>query len=187
MSKTIKLILIFFSTIVQCINLNTVSMKDSKPLIKVYSLNKSGQDEQLVMLTPFKSDYHFLWYRSSNLIQWKKRRRMHVIKLPKKTDKLRSKRDMETDNDTEYWSKDFVRPTSGASLVAKFKQQWPVKLWRRYGLYSDDYLTLINSHWLRFPPPDPAINYALGGLYIAMMLVGTSGNALVLFMYFRLV
>lgn len=189
MSKTIQVTLIFFSTIVQCINLNTVSLKDNKPLMKVCSFNKSGQNDQLVMLKPFKCDYHFIWFRSSNLIQWKRRRRIfiHVIKLPRKTDRLRVKRDVDVNNDSLEWYEDSVRVTGPMSVVARFKQQWPVRQWAQYGLYTDDYLTLINSHWLYFAPPDPKIHYALGGLYIVMMVVGCSGNALVLVMYLKLV
>lgn len=202
LSRSIKLALIFLSTIVQCVNLNTVPINDNRSSMKVYSYNKSVQTAQLVMLKPFKCYYRFTSCRSNNLLQWKRRRRMFIdmIKLPEKTDyKLRHERDIEGDNsmfslnlELNNNSREWVhgiRYSSpvGFSLIARFKQQWPVAQWKQYRLYSDEYLTLINPHWLRFAPPAPAVNYALGALYVLMMLVGCTGNALVLFMYFKLV
>ncbi|XP_028171610.1 opsin, ultraviolet-sensitive-like [Ostrinia furnacalis] len=193
--KAIKLIFIVLSTVMQCVNLNTVSIKDNRLSMKVcYCNNKSDQNAQLVMLKPFKCYYRYMSCRSSNLLLWKRRRRVlsDMIKLPEKTDKIRHRREVERVNsymlnvrDNDSVPRKGLRYSPvGVSLVARFKQQWPVHLWRRYA-YTDDYLMLINSHWLRFPPPDPAINYALGALYVLMMVVGCTGNALVLFMYIK--
>lgn len=193
MSTIIKLILIFLSALAQCNLLNTFPTKETK-LVKE-SVHKSEYNLQSVILKPFKCHSDFLWRRLDNLKQWKKRRRIFVpIKiLPYKTDKLRERRKRAVESQSR--TIELVQTRSGLSvpvehslsLVARFKQQWPVRLWRERGWYTDDYLVLINSHWLRFPPPDPKVNYALGSLYIVMMVVGSSGNALVLLMYLRYV
>lgn len=70
-------------------------------------------------------------------------------------------------------------------LFAEFKRLWPVERWREYGFFSDDYLELINVHWLQFPPPSAALQKTLGGLYFLFSTVGCWGNVIVLFMYCR--
>lgn len=70
-------------------------------------------------------------------------------------------------------------------LVANFKRLWPVGRWREYGIFSEDYLDLINEHWLRFPPPSESLQKFLGGLYLVFSTVGCWGNITVLFMYFK--
>lgn len=70
-------------------------------------------------------------------------------------------------------------------LFEEFKRLWPVERWREYGFFSDDYLELINVHWLQFPPPSAALQKTLGGLYLLFSTVGCWGNVVVLFMYFR--
>lgn len=72
-------------------------------------------------------------------------------------------------------------------LLKNFKKSWPVESWKSYGLFTEDYLLLLNSHWMQFPPP-PAFNQiALGCLYVFLMILGCSGNILVIIMYARLV
>lgn len=73
------------------------------------------------------------------------------------------------------------------TLVLQFKRIYPVKMWKSYGLFSDDYINRINAHWLKFPPPDKSTHYLLAALYGIIMLVGFTGNALVIFMFTRLV
>ncbi|KAJ2951918.1 hypothetical protein O0L34_g4171 [Tuta absoluta] len=82
-------------------------------------------------------------------------------------------------------SSDTEAVTKRRELVAKFKQLWPVEQWGRWGYFSEDYLELINVHWLQFPPPNPALQKTLGGLYLFFSTVGCWGNVIVLFMYFR--
>lgn len=43
----------------------------------------------------------------------------------------------------------------------------------------------INPFWLDFPPAAPGTHYTLGAIYSIMMVLGLSGNALVIFMYIR--
>lgn len=74
--------------------------------------------------------------------------------------------------------------SDNSSLVKSFKQRWPVVNWRKW-LFTDDYLLLINQHWLQYPPPDPLNQYALGALYVVVMTVGCTGNAVVLLMYIK--
>lgn len=71
-------------------------------------------------------------------------------------------------------------------LVARFKESWPIQRWRYYGLFTDDYLDILNEHWLQFPPPSEAGQRALGGFYIIFVTVGLCGNLVVIIMYFRL-
>lgn len=68
-------------------------------------------------------------------------------------------------------------------MFAEFKRQWPVDRWREYGLFTDDYLNLINEHWLQFPPPSETLQKILGGLYLLFSTIGCWGNVIVLFMY----
>lgn len=70
-------------------------------------------------------------------------------------------------------------------LIADFKKQWPVLKWQEFGLFSDDYLDLINEHWLRFPPPNAYLQKTLGGVYVLFTTLGCAGNIIVLFMYIR--
>lgn len=79
-------------------------------------------------------------------------------------------------NDTLY---------SRQALVEKFKSIWPVSNWRKYGYFTDDYLFLINEHWLQFPPPDATAQKILGSIYILFATAGCWGNIMVLFMYFK--
>lgn len=66
-----------------------------------------------------------------------------------------------------------------------FKNKYPVNLWKDHGLYTDDYIKLINNHWLKFMPPNPTSHYVLGLLYTVIMVFGCTGNSLVIFMYFK--
>lgn len=66
-----------------------------------------------------------------------------------------------------------------------FKTKYPVNLWKDHGIYTDDYIKLINSHWLKFVPPHPMSHYILGLLYTVIMVFGCTGNSLVIFMYFK--
>nr|BAQ54849.1 opsin, rhodopsin-7 like [Anax parthenope] len=66
-----------------------------------------------------------------------------------------------------------------------FESRWPTSLWRNHGLYTDDYILLINPHWLGFPPPRPISHYILAVLYAIVMIIGVSGNFLVIFMFCR--
>lgn len=80
--------------------------------------------------------------------------------------------------------------TDGLTMtVAKtdFKTKYPIDDWKKYGFYTDDYIGLINGHWLAFDPPSNTAHYILGFLYTVIMVFGCSGNALVIFMYIKLV
>ncbi|XP_072940174.1 opsin, ultraviolet-sensitive-like isoform X2 [Epargyreus clarus] len=70
-----------------------------------------------------------------------------------------------------------------AFLVERFKQMWPVARWREIGFFSDDYLHLINEHWLQFPPPNANVQKVLGGIYVFFSTLGCWGNVIVLLMY----
>nr|BAQ54814.1 opsin, rhodopsin-7 like [Tanypteryx pryeri] len=71
------------------------------------------------------------------------------------------------------------------ALRERFRSLWPTAWWKTHGLYNDEYLLLINPHWLTFPPPRPSSHYILAVLYMVVMFVGVSGNFLVIFMFCR--
>lgn len=72
-----------------------------------------------------------------------------------------------------------------ADLIETFKQNYPIKLWKYYGLFKEDFILKINAHWLKFPPPNEKTHYFLAGLYLIIMSFGMFGNALVVFMISR--
>ncbi|XP_013190166.1 opsin, ultraviolet-sensitive-like [Amyelois transitella] len=194
MSKTIQLIFILLS-VMQCYNLND-SNSESDVSVNENSVAKSFHTIQTVILKRLKCHQDILWGRSGNLKLWKKRRRtIQPVKvlLSERVKREKPNYKIRRGEVSEPRTIHLVHMNSGLavsdvaplSLVARFKKQWPERLWREKGLYTNDYLVLINSHWLHFPPPDPSVNYVLGSLYIVMMAVGCSGNAYVLFMYLR--
>lgn len=145
-----------------------------------------------ISLDSFKCNSEILW-RCFNLRMWKKRKRICdiITRCLTKSDSLRLKREA-VEFDVGYVirgqssdSEGFVIEPEESLLVRRFKQRWPLDLWRRYGLFTDDYVEYINPHWLRFPPPDPAVYYSLGVLYILMTICGCLGNFIVVFMYIR--
>lgn len=70
---------------------------------------------------------------------------------------------------------------------AKLTAKYPIGKWRDHGFYTDDYIKLINSHWLEFEPPSFTAHCVLGVLYTVIMVFGCFGNFLVIFMYIKLV
>ncbi|XP_061710601.1 opsin, ultraviolet-sensitive-like [Cydia pomonella] len=183
MSKAINIEFIIILITTQCVNLNTVpETKEKKLLISEQSENSSA----IVELENKQCNYFgdFFLCSLDHLKQWKKRRRWCYVFKYNKDLFVRSKRSSEPRNPVRRLGLSESSVTDENTLIEDFKRRWPVELWRNY-LFTDDYLLLINSHWLHFAPPDPSSNYILGILYIAMMLVGTTGNALVLLMYFR--
>lgn len=72
-------------------------------------------------------------------------------------------------------------------VMPDFKTKYPINKWKENGFYTDDYIKLINIHWFQFEPPNATSHYVLGSLYAAIMVLGCFGNALVIFMYIKLV
>lgn len=70
-------------------------------------------------------------------------------------------------------------------LIDNFKKNWPVKQWIRTGFFSEEYLTDINVHWLKYPSPEPIYFYLFGFMYLIILSVGAIGNLLVIFLFFR--
>lgn len=71
------------------------------------------------------------------------------------------------------------------TILEEFKKNYPIQLWRKYGLFKEEFLTRINPHWLKFLPPYPSSHYILATLYIFIAIFGLSGNAFVIFMFIR--
>jgi r-opsin len=80
---------------------------------------------------------------------------------------------------------DVMNRTARGVAMTDFETRYPVGLWKEHGLYTDDYARLINAHWFKFAPPDPASHYALAFLYTVIMVFGCFGNSLVIFMYIK--
>ncbi|CAH1173477.1 unnamed protein product, partial [Phaedon cochleariae] len=72
-----------------------------------------------------------------------------------------------------------------SDIIQRFKSQWSVADWYKFGLFHDEQISDINVHWLTFPPPDDGHFYALGVLYIFLMIFGLTGNFLVVFLFTR--
>lgn len=70
-------------------------------------------------------------------------------------------------------------------LLESFKARWPVEKWRKFQYFTDDYLDLINEHWLEFSPPNETVQKVLGSIYVLFSTVGCWGNVMVLLMYLR--
>ncbi|CAH2105440.1 unnamed protein product [Euphydryas editha] len=70
-------------------------------------------------------------------------------------------------------------------LIQRFKKMWPVSTWKMSGYFTEDYLDLINKHWLQFPPPSEAAQKSLGAFYLLFATVGCWGNVMVIFMYLK--
>ncbi|XP_049869911.1 opsin, ultraviolet-sensitive-like [Pectinophora gossypiella] len=189
MTRAINLLLILIPIIVQCINVKTYLENNTVTNTSIQNFEKSAV--QTVNLKPFKCQTDFIWRRLDNLKQWKRRRRLRNLPLSTTSERrsFRVKRRALALVDevprVVYNRAIGAKERELEKLLVRFKARWPVARWRWYGAFTDEYLLLINPHWLQFPPPDPAHQYALGGLYIAMMTVGCVGNALVLLMYFR--
>ncbi|XP_046671566.1 uncharacterized protein LOC124361549 [Homalodisca vitripennis] len=72
-----------------------------------------------------------------------------------------------------------------SDLIEVFRSRYPVEEWKSLGLFTEDYLHLIDKHWLQFSPPRHSSHYILAGLYTLVMTVGVTGNCLVIFMFLR--
>lgn len=70
-------------------------------------------------------------------------------------------------------------------LIEKFRNSWPVTKWIENGYFSEEYISDINIHWLKYPPPEPTNFFVIGIIYIIIMTVGVAGNILVLYLFFR--
>lgn len=88
---------------------------------------------------------------------------------------LTSLNESEATNDNETFN----------ALLEQFKRMYPISLWKENGWFKEDYLYIINAHWLQFPPPSKASHYTLAVVYIFVLTAGMSGNALVIFMFFK--
>lgn len=194
MSLVLKVALIIIPMIVRCVNVNTVARcKDDKELSDVYHVNSLRRTvfNELVHAKPYNRHSDFLWRCLDKLKRWKKRRRIKkvvVFMMKENLHSLRWKRSFDQRNDTfilNVSTPQIIADGKSASLVARFKEKWPVRLWKEYGLFTEDYLLIINPHWLQFSPPLPVIHYTLGGIYIIILAIGCSGNMMVLYMYYR--
>ncbi|XP_045766084.1 opsin, ultraviolet-sensitive [Maniola jurtina] len=192
MSPTTKIIVIIFLMEIKCKNVDTFPEVKSELVTSVKGNSRESVVNYFICLNSFKCNSEILW-RCFNLKMWKKRKRIcaFVAKYVGKSFKPRLKRNT-VEFDVGYVIRDkssndeqFIIKPKESLLIRRFKQRWPLDLWRQYGLFTDDYIQYINPHWLRFPPPEPAVYYVLGGLYIAMALAGCLGNFTVVFMYHR--
>uniref|UniRef100_A0A8D8SKY0 Opsin, ultraviolet-sensitive n=1 Tax=Cacopsylla melanoneura TaxID=428564 RepID=A0A8D8SKY0_9HEMI len=89
-------------------------------------------------------------------------------------------------NLTVPWLQDtlYINETED-KLLETFRRMYPVETWKEKGWFTDDYLSLINRHWLQFEPPSSSSHYILASCYFLIMVIGCSGNVLVIVMYLR--
>ncbi|XP_021188527.3 opsin, ultraviolet-sensitive isoform X1 [Helicoverpa armigera] len=190
--------LVAASNIVYCLNSETTT----RVMDKTYAVQMQGvktkciycKITKIVALKPFKCHNDFLWRCLDDLKQWKRRRRSSdhfENQLNDESSKLKVTDGVVNDFASYQNSVDIVESTTLSvsenklALVAKFIERWPVDRWRSLGLFTDDYLLRINSHWLQFPPPDSWIQYTFGSTYVLLAGIGAFGNVLVLLMYMR--
>lgn len=74
---------------------------------------------------------------------------------------------------------------NGSTLMENFKASYPIELWKQLGLFKEDFLNDINIHWLAFSPPGKNNHYVLATMYALIMIVGVSGNVLVITLFMR--
>lgn len=190
--------LVAASNIVYCMNVDTTTREmENNDIVQVQSDKYKClycEIKKNVALKPFKCHNDFLWRCLDDLKQWKRRRRSSdkfKQKLKDESGEFKVTNGAINDLDFYHNSLNSVETTAGAvsedtlALIAKFVELWPVEKWRRYGLFTDDYLLRMNSHWLQFPPPDSWIQYTFGSTYLLMAGTGFFGNVLVLLMYLR--
>ncbi|KAF9815897.1 hypothetical protein SFRURICE_009795, partial [Spodoptera frugiperda] len=186
--------LVAASNIVYCMNVDTTRVDKTYTVQLQSDKNKCiyCKIAKIVTLKPFKCHNDFLWRCLDDLKQWKRRRRSSDnFQNEFKNDHKKLKfADFGMNDLTSYHSSvDIVKTTASsvsdnkADLLKKFVKVWPVQRWHAFGLFTDDYLQQINSHWLQFPPPDTRIQYTFGITYIFLAGTGAFGNILVLLMY----
>lgn len=166
----------------------TINLDNSQQNKNVFNVSvRSARDIALrSVFNPFKCQEEFLWHRL-DLRQWKRRRRMSTYGTRKLNVKTVNSSEAELKSHMQNLDVYSATYVTRDILIEKFKEQWPIEKWHRYGLFHDDYLVMINPHWLQYPPPSALINYTLGSFYMVMLCIGCFGNILVLFMYCRFV
>lgn len=178
MSSIVRIFLFIVSTIIQIEELDMIPLEDNNNSVT----DCSGQ-YTVLLYANIKCQENYIWKRLSSLKQWKRRRRSNLTQTHKgKTDRISYAQKSMNKSDPNQTS---TNTNQDNNLIENFKEKWPVNIWRERGFYTDDYLKLINPHWLQFPPPRPEEHYVFGSIYIVMMVSGIIGNTLVLLMYFR--
>lgn len=173
---TAELVFLIIPIIVQAVNNGSATFQLTDTVFKHADIMERHLGAAVQVNLKFVNG-QFFPRRLDSLKQWKKRRKCYnFVNAPNKLIVKRSARRM-----MDYKT---LELSDHSSLVKSFKRRWPVVIWRKW-LFTDDYLLLINQHWLQFNPPDPSSQYALGALYVVMMTLGCTGNAIVLLMYFK--
>ncbi|XP_026496937.1 opsin, ultraviolet-sensitive-like isoform X1 [Vanessa tameamea] len=189
MSQAIIIIFIMFLVELECFNVdrsmqtkNEISMKSNKIQLKDSVIN------YFIYFDSLKCHGVILW-RCFNLKMWKKRKRTNENNsLSQKLIRSRTKR-FANEYGLGYEFHETISQVVTAEpmesmLVQRFKQKWPLNLWRQIG-FTDDFVKCINPHWMQFPPPNPSLYYGIGGIYIVMVVMGSLGNTTVILMYCR--
>lgn len=70
-------------------------------------------------------------------------------------------------------------------LLICFYAYHPVDKWKAIGLFKDDFLSHVNSHWLRAEPIRQSTHRLIALIYIFVMLVGCTGNGIVIYIFLR--
>lgn len=80
---------------------------------------------------------------------------------------------------------DNMTDTNLTGLIENFKKNWPVREWVDRGYFSEEYISDINAHWLKYPPPETKNFYIIGIMYFIITMFGVVGNILVVFLFIR--
>nr|CAI5817364.1 unnamed protein product [Callosobruchus analis] len=75
--------------------------------------------------------------------------------------------------------------TNVSYIVERFKRTWAVEQWKQLGYFKEEQILDINIHWLKFDAPNDISFYALGTTYMLFIVVGFTGNLLVIFLFAR--
>ncbi|XP_022205432.2 opsin, ultraviolet-sensitive [Nilaparvata lugens] len=90
-----------------------------------------------------------------------------------------------SDGESEISDSGDGNATKLEQTMERFKQLYPVESWKSEGFFTDEYLYMINPHWLQFDPPSHTAHYILAAAYFIVMTIGVTGNFLVIFMFLR--
>lgn len=184
MSKVTKIVVIIFMIELKC-ECDTLTGKKQGLILNESDVKESVN--QIVNLDYIKYRRQGLW-RCYNLMMWKKRKRISgVYNKLKRIISSRIKRSQYFFGNSHslYENTTSAEEDDSVVTVSTFKKLWPIDDWYRFGLFTDGFISYIDSHWLQFPPPKPSLHYTLAVLYIMLALIGLLGNSIVLLMYYR--
>lgn len=181
MSKSLKVLILAISALNSCINVDNFNTNENNEFVKSVD---NANDTVLEYMSSYKCRKKLLWHRL-DLRLWKRRRRMSSYLSEQLNAKTAFNLVEELTSQSQVKDTISTARSEQLQILKKFKELWPVGLWLKYGLFTENYLSSINPHWLQFAPPDPRVQYVLASVYLIILIIGCFGNILVLCMYLR--